>query len=248
MLWDIKLDKKITLEPAFVIHIRAFKETSLMVELFTRSKGKISVIAKGARRPKSNLKAIKTPSSLFSVTCVGKSELKTLINCEIKEYFDPSSNSFNCLVYLNELLVKLLEKEDAHQEVFDQYINVCRSFRESCKTELEVNLRLFEFILLKEIGYGVDLKNEANSEKKINKDFLYTFDPFSGFLPYSESTFNNDEKLYKGKDILNFSEGDLTNSDTRIAAKQIMRKAMDFHLGNKNIKIREYLSYKGDNR
>ena len=149
MLWDIKLDKKITLEPAFVIHIRAFKETSLIVDLFTRSKGKISVIAKGARRPKSKLKVIKTPSSLLSITCIGKSELKTLISCEIKEYFDPPLESFNCLVYLNELLVKLLEKEDVYQEIFDQYINVCRSFRESYKTELEVNLRLFEFILLK---------------------------------------------------------------------------------------------------
>ena len=83
---------------------------------------------------------------------------------------------------------------------------------------------------------------------KIKKDFSYKFDPFLGFLPSSKSSFNNDEKLYKGKDILNFSEGDLANSDTRIAAKQIMRQALDFHLGDKRIKIREYLSYKGDNR
>ena len=71
MIWGTTLDKKITLEPAFVIHTRAFRETSLIADLFTRNHGKLSVIAKGARRPKSKLKVIQPPSSLFSLSCLG---------------------------------------------------------------------------------------------------------------------------------------------------------------------------------
>lgn len=245
MIWGTTLDKKITLEPSFVIHTRAFSETSLIADLFTRNHGKLSVIAKGARRPKSKLKVIQTPSSLFSVSCLGRNELKTLIDCEITEYFDPSPESYNCLVYLNELLSKLLEKEDAHEKIFDQYLNVCRFLKDADKNELEINLRMFEFTLLKEIGYGLDFINEASSRKKISELSTYKFDPTLGFLPLLESDVVTDKNHFSGKDILNFSKGNLENTDSRKASKQIMRQALDFHLGSKSLKIREYLSKKG---
>ena len=239
------MDKKITLEPSFVIHTRPFQETSLIADMFTRSYGRISVLAKGARRPKSKLKVIQTPSSLFSISWIGKNELKTLIDCEIKEYFDSSPGSYNSLVYLNELITKLLQKEDAHEEIFEQYLKVCNFLKENNKGELEVNLRMFELVLLREIGYGLDLTNEANSKKKINEDSTYRLDPTVGFLLVTESVQGAEKSLFKGRDILNFSRGNLANLDTRKSSKQIMRQALDFHLKTNSLKIREYLSRKG---
>ena len=122
-----------------MLHTRPFKETSLLVDLFTRNHGKISVIAKGAKRPKSKIGIIKTPSCLFFVSCTGRGELKILTHCEIKEYFFPIAEAFNSVVYLNELLIKLLEKEDAHPEIFDHYLIVCSSLKRKNKEKLEKN-------------------------------------------------------------------------------------------------------------
>lgn len=242
------MDKNITLEPAFVLHTRAFRETSFIAELFTRNQGKIAVIAKGARRPKSKLKVIKTPSSLFTISCTGKGQLKTLVHCEIREYFEASPESYKSLFYVNELVSKFLEIEDVHQNIFDQYLNVCRSLISPVKVELEEKLRIFELILLREIGYGLDLTNVANSEEKIKEDFIYEFDPTLGFLSLSRSVPYKEDKHFKGQDILNLSNGDLRSSNTRKASKQIMRLAIDFHLGSKNINIREYFGRKGEQK
>lgn len=223
-----------------MLHTRPFKETSLLVDLFTRNHGKISVIAKGAKRPKSKIGIIKTPSCLFFVSCTGRGELKILTHCEIKEYFFPIAEAFNSVVYLNELLIKLLEKEDAHPEIFDHYLIVCSSLKRKNKEKLEKNLRSFELTLLKEIGYGLDLNFEGNSDIEIKEDTSYKFVPAVGFLPQSNSESNKNN--FSGRDILNLSTGNFSSPDTLLASKQIMRLAIDFHLGNKTLKIREYLS------
>lgn len=232
--------KNLALEPSIVLHTRPFKETSLLVDLFTRNHGRISVIAKGAKRPKSKIGIIKTPSCLFFVSCTGRGELKILTHCEIKEYFFPIAEAFNSVVYLNELLIKLLEKEDAHPEIFDHYLIVCGSLKRKNKEKLEKNLRSFELTLLKEIGYGLNLNFEGNSDIEIKEDTSYKFVPAVGFLPQSNSESNKNN--FSGRDILNLSTGNFSSPDTLLASKQIMRQAIDFHLGNKTLKIREYLS------
>jgi len=234
------LFKTLTLEPAIVLHSRAFKETSLIVDVLTRNYGRISIIAKGAKRPKNKLGVIKTPSSIFLISCRGRSELKTLTHCELNKYFNLSPKGFNSLVYLNELLIKLLVKEDSHPEIFDQYLNVCDGLSESGGRNLEGYLRTFELNLLKEIGYGLDLKFEANSTNEIKEEGVYGFDPIIGFKPVNDES--NKKNYYTGRDIINFSKGDLSSPETISASKQIMREAIDFHLDNKPLKIREYLS------
>jgi len=238
------LYKSLTLEPAIVLHTRAYRETSLIVDIFTKNQGRVSVIAKGAKRPKSKIGVIKTPSSLFLISCRGKGDLKTLTHCEIRKYYEPSSENFNSLVYLNELLIKLLQKDDPHPQIFDNYLTVCECLNNLSKKDLEIYLRSFELNLLKEIGYGLDLKFEANSNNKIVEENNYAFDPIIGFQPLKD--LSDKKNGYSGKDIINFSKGDLTSPDSLLASKQIMREAIDFHLGNKPLKIREYLSLQGN--
>jgi len=238
------LYKDFTLEPALVLHLRPFKETSFIVEFFTRKYGKVNLIAKGAKRPKSKLKILNTPACLFSISCKGKNQLKTLTGCEITEHFSFSSNSYAVLIYLNELLIKLLGKEDPHKEVFDEYLNVCKSMTFKKEERIEINLRRFEKILLRDMGYGLDFKNEANSSKKISEEKMYKLDPTLGFLPQSE--IKKQQNYFSGKDILNFSNGDLKDHSTRQASKKMMRQALDYYLGNNSLKIRDYLSSKED--
>ena len=114
------LVKQVNLEPAFVLHTRAFKETSLLVDLFTKNLGRINVVANGARKPKSPLRSVLTPASLFAVSFSGKTELKNLNACELLNHYSLSMPvSFNSIVYVNELLIKATEKEDPHKEIFN---------------------------------------------------------------------------------------------------------------------------------
>ena len=234
---------RVNLEPAFVLHTRAFKETSLLIDLFTKNLGRISLVAKGARKPKSPLRPVLTPSSLFAISFSGKSELKNLNVCELLTHYSLSMPvSFNSIVYVNELLMKATEKEDPHEEIFRQYQLLCEGLSGTTdKVEIEVLLRSFELVLLQELGYGIDLSSESVSGNKIKPNYKYFFDPSLGFTKLQTDSIKSNG-VFLGKDILNFSNGDLSEKDSRLASKQIMRLALDHHLGNKSLNIRKYLS------
>ena len=235
------LINKISLEPAFVLHTRAFQETSIIVDFFTQSYGRLNAIAKGAKRPKSPLRSVLTPTSKLSITLSGKNDLKTLSNVEIIDHYQlDNSISFNSIVYINELITKATEKEDPHKEIFNQYENLIINLsNNSNNSELERVLRDFELNLLQEMGYGIDLTRDAETNRKIERGVSYKFNPDRGFS--SEEKIPS-EKLFSGEDIINFSSGNFEKKATRDCAKTIMRKALDFHLGNKTLNIRKYLS------
>ena len=237
------LEKRVNLESAFVIHTRAFKETSLLVDLFTKNLGRINVVAKGARKPKSPLRSVLTPASMFAVSFSGKTELKNLNACEVLNHYSLSAPvSFNSIVYVNELLIKATEKEDPHEEIFNQYQLLCEGLSDKVHSvEIEVLLRSFELVLLKELGYGIDLSFESISGNKIEVNDKYRFDPSLGFTKLQADSIKSNG-VFLGKDILNFSRGDLTEEDTRVTSKKIMRLALEYHLGNKSLNIRKYLS------
>ena len=237
------LVNRVNLEPAFVLHTRAFKETSLLVDLFTKNLGRINVVAKGARRPKSPLRPVLTPASLFAISFGGKSELKNLNACELLNHYSLSMPvSFNSIVYVNELLIKATEKEDPHEEIFNEYQLLCEGLSNlTNKDQAEVLLRSFELILLRELGYGIDLTSESINGNKIKEKEQYVFEPSLGFTKLKSDSINS-KSVFSGKDIINFSNGDLSDQGSRLASKQIMRLALDHHLGNKSLNIRKYLS------
>ena len=234
---------RVNLEPAFILHRRSFKETSLIVDAFTKNFGKISFVAKGAKRPKSNLRVIQTPSTVFLISFSGKSDLKNLTHCEIINHFKLSSKiALSCIIYLNELLIKTLEKEDPHPEIFNQLKALYQNLsQEQDQKAIELQLRSFELILLQELGYGIDLENEALTGKPIDADSSYSFDPTLGFTNLGDIENEQAVNIFSGEDILSFSKGDFANTSSRNASKKIMRRALDFHLGNKTLNIRKYL-------
>ena len=233
---------KISLEPAFVLHRRPYQETSIIVDFFTRKYGRINAVAKGAKRPKSPLRSVLSPASKLSISLSGKNDLKTLSSAEILNHYTlNNSQSLNSIVYINELLTKAIEKEDPHKHIFDLYEGLLMNMSSSHSTVfLEGLLREFELSLLQGMGYGVDLVREAETNKKIKRDLHYSFNPDQGFLEVKKST--SSQLLFPGEDIINFSEGDFEKKTTRNHSKIIMRIALDYHLGNKTINIRKYLT------
>ena len=238
------LSNNVSLEPAFVLHTRPYQETSILVDLFTRSYGRLNAIAKGAKRPKSPLRSVLTPASKLSVSLSGKSELKTLSSVEIIDHFQLNNGvSFNSVIYVNELIIKATEKEDPHAVIFDDYeILLKKLSHQYDQVDMEQNLRNFELNLLQEMGYGIDLSRDAETNKKIEKDCIYRFYPDKGFTIDKDKVAS--QKSLTGLDIINFREGNFDKKETRDASKTIMRMALDFHLGSKTLNIRKYLTKK----
>ena len=221
-----------------------YQETSVILDLFIRSYGRINVIAKGAKRPKSPLKGILTPAAKLSVSLSGKNDLKTLTSAEIIDLYDlRSGSSFNALIYINELISKATETEDPHKKIFDEYEKVLQNIsNENAKINVEKILRNFELILLQEMGYGIDLTRDAVSNKEIEENKIYEFHPEKGFTLTNTQILSSN--FYLGRDIKGFAAGDFEKKTTRDSSKTIMRKAIDYHLGNKQLNIRKYLSKK----
>jgi len=240
--WDTTLIDKIYLEPAFVLHSRPYQETSLIIDFFTKSYGRLNAIAKGAKRPKSPLRSVLTPACKLVVSMTGKSELKNLSSVEIVDHFNLRDGiSLNSIIYINELISKATEKEDPHENIFLEYEILLRNLNDSKGSEqLEKSLRNFELNLLQEMGYGIDLTREAESNMKIDSDTRYRFDPDKGFSSINEN--DSTQISFLGQDVLDFSQGQFEKKTTRDASKIIMRLALDYHLGNKTLNIRKYLT------
>ena len=109
-------------EPAFVLHAYAYKETSLIVEAFTREHGRVGLVARGAKRPRSEWRGLLQAFQPITVSYAGAAELKTLVKAEWRGGVPPpAGNALLSGFYLNELLLKLLPREDAHPALWDEY-------------------------------------------------------------------------------------------------------------------------------
>ncbi len=150
-------------EQGFVLHSLPYRETSLIVELFTREHGRIPVIAKGARRPRSALRAVLLGFQPIDFVLAGRGELKILAQAEWRGGLGmPQGEALLYGFYLNELIVRLLAREDPHPALYDGYARALGELASDGADEAV--LRRFEWLLLQEIGYAPDLALDAHGE------------------------------------------------------------------------------------
>ncbi|MGB1447506.1 MAG: DNA repair protein RecO, partial [Arenicellales bacterium] len=136
-------------EPGFVLHWRPYSESSLLLELYSRSYGRITAIAKGARGKKSPYRGTLRPFALITLGWSGKGEVKTLTQ---GEWAGPGAalagSGLFCGFYLNELLIKFLHRYDPHERLFDRYWQCIHELLN--EGDQECALRYFEKVLLEE--------------------------------------------------------------------------------------------------
>ena len=159
----------------FLLHQRSYGETSIIADVFTQKSGKISFIAKGAKKPKSKFFGYLVPFQKLKITYSGRSELKTLTS--IDRDLASNSNTFSkvsySLLYINELLMKLLPKDAKHEELFVLYDEFLKKIKKN--NNLEISLRHFELDLLDMLGYGFDYESEIDSNEPIEAELSYVF-------------------------------------------------------------------------
>ena len=170
---------KIELTPAFLIHRRMYQGSSLLLDFFTRHYGKIRLVARGARSYKTSLQMFQC----LNISYKGRSDLKNLTDWESND--QPRRLLGNDLVlamYTNELLSRLLPEAEKHQKIFDGYWNFLRIINEQSETEKEYSLRLFENLLLEELGYGLEFNKDFKGNP-IDSKLEYHFQEHNGFVP-----------------------------------------------------------------
>lgn len=218
-------------DDCFLLHQRSYGETSVIAEVFTLKNGKMSIIARGAKKPKSKFFGYLAPFTKLKITYSGRSELKTLTN--IDRDFSTSSNSFSktsySLLYINELLIRLLPK-DAEQEdlflLYEAFLNKVTS-----GSDLELTLRHFELDLLDMLGYGLDFENDIDKHEEIEPTKKYSFIPERGFRESNNSDFS-------GEDIINIRTRQLSKVSKKYL-KHLTQTAIHFCLDGRDLASRD---------
>ncbi len=224
-------------QPSFVLHSYVYRESSLIVDVFTRDYGRVMLVAKGAKRPTSRLRGILQTFQPLSIGWSGKSELRTLVSAEwIGGMIPLESSALLYGFYLNELLIRLLAREDPHQGLFEQYVRALNHLAtaESAQTVL----RIFELALLKETGVGADLSINVKDRCPIDPEGIYVVDPENG-----PRLANLDDQAphVVGKTLLDMVNEDYSDPQTQLQSKQLMRFLLAHHLNGVPLQTRKIL-------
>jgi DNA repair protein RecO (recombination protein O) len=227
------------LEPAYILHTRAYQDTSLLVELFTQNHGKVTVLARSARGNRSRFKGCLVPFSPLLITASGKTDLLHLTSVETNgsAFFLQGKMLFNGL-YLNELLMKLLQRLDPFPDLYVAYANALKELRDE-REQVQSVLRGFEITLLTQLGYGLQLDKESNgADIQPNVYYYYRFE--QGLIPCAQSSTN--ANVFLGSSLLAIAEQNFTSTEILSAARRLMRLAIGTLLGDYQIKTRELFS------
>jgi DNA repair protein RecO (recombination protein O) len=173
--------KRISDEPAFVLHRYDWSETSLILEVFTRHHGRMALVAKGVKRPSSSFRPILLPLQPLHLAFGGDAEIKTLKAAEWQGgHVMPTGDALMSGYYLNELLLLLLAREDPHPVLFDVYATVVQIIASEHGEVLEAALRAFELLLLREIGLLPLLDAQTMTLLALHPDEHYSLVPEGG--------------------------------------------------------------------
>jgi len=225
-------------QPAYVLHTYPYRETSLVVEVFTRNFGRVGLVARGARRPRSALRGLMMAFQPLLLSWGGKTELRTLHKAEWQGGVPQLKGlGLICGFYLNELLLKFLAREDPHEDLFRIYHEAVISLTR--ETQPEGTLRRFEKHLLRELGYALALDREADTGREIDPQKHYTYVVERGPVPLNG---RGDVQIdIEGRALLDLACDNFADPATLSQSKLLMRFLLNHYLGNQELHTRQLL-------
>ncbi|MDH5392173.1 MAG: DNA repair protein RecO [Gammaproteobacteria bacterium] len=226
-------------QPAYILHQRPFRDTSQILEVFTKNYGRLSLMSRGSRANKSRLKSILQPFRALEISWSGRGEMPTLTSAEpaAQTVAFLQGKSLACALYVNELVMYLIYKHDVHENLFSQYHHTVNRLFEA--TRLEYELRVFELALLDELGVLVDLSRDVITGKRLNESAEYYFQIERGLSEFDRSFDARNIPVLSGKSLLAIAENRLDNAEVLRDAKKLMRYLINYSLAGKSLKSRE---------
>lgn len=221
-------------QPAFVLHTYPFRETSLIVEAFSRDYGRVALLARGARRPRSALRGLLLAFQPLDLSWAGKGEIQTLMKAEWHGG-QPllGGKALFCGYYLNELLLTLLPREDAHGRLFSVYAETLLRFAQEPR---ESDIRCFERAFLQELGYGLSLEADVGG-RPIDAGGYYVYEIERGPVRLHEA---GDSALsVSGKTLMDLAAGDFSDPKSLVEAKRLMRALITHYSSGRGLETRK---------
>jgi len=225
-------------ELAFVLHSHPFRETSLLLDVYSQRHGRLAIVARGARRPRSVLRGVLMSFQPLLLSWFGKGEVRTLHAAEWQggqPYLQ--GTALMCGFYLNELLINLLARDDAHAQLFDYYRATL--YRLAHESDHAATLRCFEKHMLQELGYALELGVEAGSGLPVTAEANYRYLVEHGAVP-DRGDLHAGVKV-AGKTLLAMAEDDYSDAMVAQQSKQLMRMLLNHHLGGRVLHTRELI-------
>lgn len=222
---------RVALQPAYILHRRPYRESSLLVEAFSADYGRIGLVAKGAQRA-GRWQGLLQPFRSLLFSWSGRGELRTLTGAEPQGQVRPLAGRILFSgFYMNELLIRLLQREDPHPELYHRYHATLAALAD----DEEWALRLFERDLLREIGYGLNLESDAAGQP-LSVETLYDYHVEQGPVP---SVRGASALSVHGESLLALG-GSLTPGPlARLEAKRLLRGVLAVYLGARPLESRE---------
>jgi DNA repair protein RecO (recombination protein O) len=229
-------------QPAYLLHSRPFRETSLIIEVFSRQYGRVGLLARGVRNPKSRKRALVMPFQPLLLGWSGKGELPLLTSIEATGCArELRTEQRYVAFYLNELLLKLLHRHDAHENLFDFYSNSLDELYQD--VPIQHVLRRFEKELLSQTGYGLILHHEAESSRPVSIGRSYQYLPDLGPKPLSQvaDDYQGREQgiSIKGKSLLDFHHNNFDDKESMKECRLLVRYLLDRQLSGKPLHSRQ---------
>jgi DNA repair protein RecO (recombination protein O) len=229
---------RINLQPSYVMHSRPYRDSSALLDVFTAEYGRVSMVARGTRRSsrRGSGAALLQPFIPLLLSFSGRSELKTLVATEPAQgLFALRGERMFSGMYMNELLVRLLHRNDAHPALFAAYDEALKALAGNGVAESV--LRRFEFTLLDELGYSFDLGVDGASDQPVDATLRYRYDPGVG-LVVCQDVAACSTSAFSGSDLLVMASGEF-GGPVRLTAKRLLREALAVHLGTTPLRSRE---------
>jgi DNA repair protein RecO (recombination protein O) len=226
-------------QPIYILHHRAYQDTSQILEIFSRDYGRLAVMSRGSRGPKSKLKAFLQPFNSLLVSWSGKGELPLLTKAEQSDQkaVRLAGKALPSAFYINELLMRLLHRHDVNEEIFDLYRDVLLGLENT--ENLETDLRVFEKKLLQILGFGLNLVMDIDANEQVQESLSYAYYIEHGPVLVSDLNFDPKQLVIKGKTLLAFENNNLSDAEMRKEIKSLMRYVLSYYLGDKPLKSRE---------
>lgn len=223
---------RVELTPALILHRRPWRDTSMIIEAFSRQHGRVAAIAKGARRAKSRWRGLLEPLSAVDLSWSGRGELYTLTGVEMRRSHALAGNRLMGGLYASELVMRLTARDDPHPAIHDSLAALLAALADGAPAI--VGLRFFERNLLDELGYGVAL-DSLDDGTPVQRDDDYRYHPDHG-LRVGRDIPRDGEVGVSGRVLLGLIEGRLPDREAIREARDLMQAALAPHLGQRPLK------------
>ncbi|UIF85168.1 DNA repair protein RecO [Cupriavidus sp. UYPR2.512] len=232
-------ESRVAEQPGFVLHAWPYRETSLILDVFTRDYGRISMVAKGAKRPHSALRAVLQHFHPVSVSWSGRGEVKTLTKAEWVGGMPPlAGDALLSAFYLNELLMRFCPREDAHPALFRHYLTTLTRLAHGEQAGLV--LRSFERVLLQETGFAVAFDQCLSTGERVQPGLDYVYQPERG-VRRAQPSDPSSWPVVTGQTLLDMAQDDYSRAQTAAQSRALMRFLLHYYLQGAPLKTRQIL-------